>query len=213
MSFDATSNLVKRTIGAGELQQWQFVGSSDDVATISLSASPDLNASLELVAPDGASLTLVDQTGQGGIETINQLSLQSTGTYLIRVRSVGGSSGAYTLVLLDSFSEPFYVFQGNIAYSGTGSGNLAASVDHLYNFVGASGDRITISVDGAGNSDMVLYLIGPDGSELAFVDDNGAGAMESLSGFQLPSAGYYSIGVGEADFEPASYSMTLTRDS
>jgi hypothetical protein len=213
ISFESNSNLVKREISAGALHQWQFVGSGGTFATISVAASPDLDLSLEVVGPDGASLQLEDQEGTGGVETIDGLELEDTGTHFIRVRALNSSSGAYALVLLDSDSEPFYVFQGNITYSGTGSGNLPASVDHLYNFMGSAGDRITITVSGVGSSDMVIYLLGPDGSELAFVDNNGPGAQEQLAGFLLTASGYYSIGTGDANFEPATYTMTLARGS
>ncbi|MDX1613112.1 MAG: hypothetical protein R3300_02310 [Candidatus Promineifilaceae bacterium] len=213
LSFELNGNLVKRSLQVGQAHQWQFAGSPDTVTTISVAGSSELDVTLTLVGPNQQELAEEDNQTAGGIETINQFTLTQSGTYLIRVRANGDTSGSYALVLLNTFSEPFYVHQGNLNYNGSGSGSVPESVDHLYHFVGQAGDRISVNATSDSNTDLVLYLLGTQGTELIFVDDTAVGMAESISSFQLPSDGYYSIGVGDADFEAASYTVTLTRDS
>ena len=101
---------------------------------------------------------------------------------------------------------PLIVFKENLHYGGGASGNLTEDVDHLWNFEGDEGDFVTITLTAAGSGDLVLYLNGTDAIELEFVDENEIGQGEVISDFELPATGYYSIGVGELDFNPASYS-------
>jgi hypothetical protein len=76
--------------------------------------------------------------------------------------------------------------------------------------VGETGDVISIEVSPTGNTgDLIFYLVGPDGDELEFIDNTIGIGSENLTDFTLPASGFYSIGIGESNFAPVAYSMTL----
>ena len=100
-------------------------------------------------------------------------------------------------------------------YGQTKTGNIPADMDDLWTFQGDSGDVVTILAEATGGEDIVLYLTGPDGLELDFADIDTEGDAppndtETISGFALPQSGLYIIGVGESDFNPIGYVLTLS---
>jgi hypothetical protein len=202
-------DVVKQTLSAGAVHRWTFAGSVNEIATVSVAPAPGLDVTLELADPGG---TIVASSGQGAAgvpETVNQRTLAMSGSYQIRVTSVGGTSGDYALILQNQDSLPFIVFKDNLQFGGGASGNLTEDTDHFWNFKGAQGNFVTITLTAAESGDLVLYLNGADAVELEFVDENGIGQGEVISNFELPATGYYSIGVGELDFNPASYTLVL----
>ena len=202
-------DVVKPTLAAGAAHRWTFVGSTNEIATISVAPAPGLDVTLELDDPGGTIVATSNQGGPGQAETVNQTTLATSGPYQIRVTSVGGTTGDYALILQNQDSLPFIVFKENLQYGGGASGNLVEDVDHFWSFEGNEGDFITITLTAAESGDLVLYLNGADAVELEFIDENGIGQGEVISNFELPDTGYYSIGVGELDFNPASYNLVL----
>lgn len=209
--------LFKQTLAAGEVNRWSFQGDPGDVVFISVSPVSDLDVSIELLDPDGAFVVSRNQGPSGQGENINQQSLNMSGTYEIVVRSVANSSGEYAITLQDDASQPFVSFQGNIDYGENRSNSVASDVDDMWNFVGTTGDVVTIRVVASGSGDLVLYLNDPDGFEAEFIDDNSTygppNDEEIIEEFTLQKTGLYSIGVGESGFESFSYSLTLDNES
>jgi hypothetical protein len=202
-------DVVKRNLTAGTMQRWTFVGSTGEIATLSVAPAPGLDVTLELDDPGGTTVATSNQGGAGVPETVNQSSLVMSGAYQIRVTSVGGTAGDYALILQNQDSLPFIVFKENLHYGGGGSDDLTEDVDHFWNFEGSQGDFVSITLTAAESGDLVLYLNGADAVELEFMDENGQGQGEVISDLELPATGYYSIGVGELDFNPASYTLVL----
>jgi hypothetical protein len=107
---------------------------------------------------------------------------------------------------------PRMVFRETINYGANRSGLLAQGEDHLWGFMGAANDTITVRATPGSGFDLVLYILGPDGIELIYVDDGEQNAEETLVGYQLPESGFYTIAVGELEFREASYTITLQRE-
>ena len=202
-------DVVKRTLPAGAVHRWTFVGSTAEVATISVAPAPGLDVTLELDDPGGNIIATSSQGSLGVPETVNRTTLGTSGAYQIRITSVSGSTGDYALILQNQDSLPFIVFKENLQYGGAASGSLLEDEDHFWNFKGTDGDTVTITLTAAESGDLVLYLNGADAIELDFIDENGIGQGEVIADFELPATGYYSIGVGELDFNPASYTLVL----
>jgi hypothetical protein len=200
-------DIIKRDLATGIRHRWDFLGLVNETATVTVAAAPGLDVALDLVNPNGRIIATQDERGDGEVETANQ-TLATTGTYQIYVCSTGDTSGDYSLLLQNDDSLPFIVFRGNLDYGDSGSGDLPEDVDHFWNFEGTVGEIVSITVTPT-SGDLVLYLNGADGVELEFVDESGYGGSEQIVDFELPSTGYYSIGVGELDFNPAGYLVTL----
>jgi hypothetical protein len=77
--------------------------------------------------------------------------------------------------------------------------------------LGTGGDVVTIRVTPGDNSDLFIYLYGPDGTILVdFHNETGEGEAEELLSFTLPDTGFYSILMGEYSFNAATYTISLT---
>lgn len=207
----AFDSVEKQSLAANSPHSWHFTPPSDEPIIITAGSALALDLSIELVAPDGTVVGKANEAGAGQPETITYTTPNPTGEFEIIVSGENGSSGAYLLMLFDSVSEPVVVIRDTLNYGSGGSGMVDAGVDHFWNFEGEEGDVITIEVSPAGSSgNLIFYLIGPDGSELEFIDETGVGQGESLTDYTLPATGFYSIGIGELIFNPVDYTMTLT---
>jgi hypothetical protein len=101
------------------------------------------------------------------------------------------------------------VFRDIMSYESSVSGVLPPGVDELWSFEGQQGQAITIKIVPAPDADAVLYLLGPTGDELRYVDDHFEGAAEELLDVILPATGFYTLGAGESAFGPMSYTLEL----
>jgi hypothetical protein len=86
----------------------------------------------------------------------------------------------------------------------------------MWNFMGSAGDVITILAVATTDTDLILYLNGPDAIELDFADEDLTVAPpndeEQILMLQLADDGMFTIGVGEIDFNTIAYTLTLTRN-
>jgi len=207
----AYDDVRKDFLEGGMTHRWELSGVVDDLVTIAVAAAPSLDVTLELVNSDQVSLGTSSSGLLGETETLEELELPTTGDYEIVVRSVGITSGDYALLIQTDDSLPFIVMRDNIIYGGGSSGTIPADSDHFWHFVGEDGDVISITLSPVGQFDLVLYLIGPNGLELEFVDDTGVEGDDAILNYQLPDDGYYSVGVGEVQFDEANYVLTLDK--
>lgn len=202
----------KQTLGAGQSQQWDFTAESGDVTTVSAAPSSSLDLSLLLFDVDGNLIVSQNQGSVGQPESIGEIP---PGDYQLLVAAIGNSSGQYTLTLLSAFSEPFLLFREILLYGASGSGSLPQNADHIWSFEGQAGDIITIRVTALTDNDLLFYLNDPDGDDIEFEDDDDnygpPNDVEELVGYELPMSGMYSIGVGEAAFNSASYTIIVRR--
>ena len=210
-------DLFKETLAAGGINRWSFQGEPGDVVFISVSPVPGLDVSIDLLDPNGASLVSRNQGSGGQIENINQQSLNMSGTYEILIRSENNSSGEYAVTLQTGDSQPIVTFRGNINYGDSRSNSVAVDVDDMWNFIGTTGDIVTIRAVATGSGDLVLYLNDPDAFEVEFVDDNSTygppNDEEIIEQFTLQKTGLFTIGIGEGDFQSFGYTLTLNKQS
>lgn len=209
----AYDDLVNESLQPNSAHRWQFNGQTGTATTISAVGSSSLSLKLELINATGTVMVTQNSPGMGQPTTISQLSLPEQGVYRLLVSGLEGTSGDYALTLLNDLSEPFYILQPTISYGFSRSADLPASIDHVYHFEAEAGDRVSIVVNSGGVGDILFYLWAPDGFELEFVDENGVGQGEELRNYELSAAGFYTLGIGEADFEAANYSFTLNKDN
>ncbi|MGD2050333.1 MAG: hypothetical protein PVH03_12590 [Chloroflexota bacterium] len=209
-------DIFKETLATGEIDRWSFQGNSGDVVYISVSPVQGLDVSLELLDPNDSSLVSRNQGASGQVENINQQSLNTSGEYEILVRSMANSSGDYAIVLQTEDSQPFASFQGNINYGNSRTNSVAENVDEMWNFVGTTGDIVTIRAVASGSEDLVLYIIDPDSLYVEEADDNTTYGPpddeEIIDEFTLQKTGLYTIGIGEYDYEPFGYTLTLEEE-
>jgi hypothetical protein len=205
-------DIEKREIEANTANLWNFDGESGDIVTISVAPALALDVELELFDPSGTTLSAKNGGGVGQVESVSEFSLGADGKHQIHVRAVGGTSGNYALVLQNSDSLPFIMSKGAMAIGATESSALQADTDDLWHFEGDVGEVITLRLTPLDNGDPLFYLLGPNSLELEFVDENADGEAEELTNYSLPSSGYYSIGVGEFNFNQSNYSIRLTQN-
>jgi hypothetical protein len=208
----AFGTVEKQTLTANSPHIWQFNPPADEPIIITVGSSLNLDLTLELIAPNGSVVASANEAGAGQPETIAHIAPNPTGEFQVIVSDESGTNGSYVLMAFDSESEPVVMIQDTLIYGSGGIGSIPIGVDHFWNFEGRLGDTISIEVSATGASgNLIFYLIGPDGSEMEFINETGVGEGESLISFPLPESGFYSIGIGEADFGAIEYSMTLTQ--
>ncbi len=165
---------------------YRFRGQAGDVVTIGAQSSA-FDAYLLLAQSNAAVLNEDDDSGGNLNPLIGPFALPETGDYLITVRSLNDSMGAFTLAL-DK------VALSEIAYGDTVRGEFTADTPALYyRFDGSSGDVIHIRASSGGTLDTSLSLRGPDGYEVAFDDDSGENNDPEINRLVLTEDGVYTL--------------------
>jgi hypothetical protein len=189
-----------------EVDAYSFMGTfgtavTVDFATPLVGSQPDLTSRIDLIRPNGTTLTSVPSCGTSS--RIDNAVLDATGTWTVRVRAyeswfscgfgldAGLLTGSYTLTVCVSSNGPI-----PIAYGETKAGNFAVDC-HVVNFefVGSLDDVVTIMYLGpAFTRRMLLYS--PNG---ALIANSGGGSGASLTDIRLPLEGTYRLAVEAAD--------------
>ena len=187
------------TLGDGSFfDAYTFSGTAGQQVNITM-ASSQVDAYLYLMQPGETALSdntiQDDDTGNGvkGTDARISITLPTTGTYTIIANSfASGQTGSYTLsVVSRPVCTPTLVQMTPSAGSVvTATGTLATtdcSLDDgsfidVFTFNGTAGQQVAVAMSSA--FDNFLFLVGPDGDELAR-NDNGAGGTNA----RIPAGG------------------------
>jgi hypothetical protein len=200
----AYGDTASGTIIGSETATHTFFGTANDWVDIT-------------VAPEGDEFDLVinvlDSSGQSvleggeqdtsfGPERVRVLILPESGVYTIAIHGFEGRTGDYEV---------------NLNLSNDGQANTAiyasdtiseADEDHIFPFVGSSGDRVTAIVRPANSEfDVVLEVYDDDGDELLDSVDATTGFEELI--FDVPSGGSYYFAVKGFEGSTGDYDITL----
>jgi hypothetical protein len=200
------------TLEAGETHSWSFTVLSGEIITVSTGTIDNADLILAIVDDSGTVLHLQNNAGVGGIETIGSFALNAAGVYQIYVSAAGGQSAEYALMLLFSDSLNF-IFRGIIEYGDTETGMMPQDSEHFWLFAGEDGDTLTITAVPNATTDVFLELYGPDATRISapFINSGGDGVTEQLE-FDLQETGLYAIRIGEWNFDPGSYQVSLNEN-
>lgn len=207
-------DLVKRMISANASHTYRFVADSGDTVNVASAPSAGLDISIELIGPNGNTLQVRDTASAGQPESLGPYNLTTGGVHQVIIEA-GATSGHYAVVVQTLDALPYIVFQGNINYGDTVSGGTPVDRDDMWNFIGSAGESITIEASATTSTDLILYVNGPDSIELDFADEDltvGPPGDQEIIELDLTEDGLYTIGVGEIDFNPIGYTLTLTRN-
>jgi hypothetical protein len=85
--------------------------------------------------------------------------------------------------------------------------------EHFWLFAGEDGDTLTITAVPNATTDVFLELYGPDATRISapFINSGGDGVTEQLE-FDLQETGLYAIRIGEWNFDPGSYQVSLNEN-
>ncbi len=207
-------DLVKRMISANESHTYRFVADNGDTINVAAAPTAGLDISIELIGPNGSILQTRNAASAGQPESLGPYNLTSGGVHQVKIKA-GSNNGHYAVVVQTLDALPYIVFQGNINYGDTVSGGTPVDRDDMWNFMGSAGDSITIETSATTSTDLIVYVNGPDTIELDFADEDltvGPPGDQEIIELTLTEDGLYTIGVGEIDFNPIGYTLTLTRN-
>jgi|GEM_PF-3477767 hypothetical protein len=217
---------VRNEFGQHFHDAYAFDGSADQSVTVTMQADPSDGCEyplgdpyLYLFDPDG-NLIAEDDDGAGDLGALIQQRLYADGEYLLVATSFGASEFfpyELTLACDDATpppTEPTPIACGERVEGALeptdATGFLGPDYFHdLYEFEGAAGDVLTVSMSGS-DGDSFLVLLDPNGELVAFDDDSGGGFDALLTGVELGMDGTYSIvatSFGPAEF--FEYELTV----
>jgi hypothetical protein len=88
----------------------------------------------------------------------------------------------------------------SLSYGQSATSTLAAESAATWTFYGTANDMVTANATAISvNLDLVITLIGPDGTALISDDDSGFGVNPEIAGYNLPADGVYTIKVSISD--------------
>ncbi len=191
--------------GVYEIEVW-YQNSCDDTSPVNF----------------GLSVTV---QGQTVINTVQSASLNSRYMITFRVESDGtaiaGPGGFFDMTNASTLNyQTMLASATNLSYGQTVSGSVTDQQRFVvYSFVGTQGDQVTIGMnETGGNLDPALYLISPEGIQVAYNDDvvpvdNPNSVIDKVtlasSGTYYIIATHYGLNVGGTQ---GTYTLTLVQD-
>ncbi|MBN1201055.1 MAG: TlpA family protein disulfide reductase [Anaerolineae bacterium] len=219
------STVIGQVSGNDPRAFYSFEGQAGDVITLQIHHPPDDEPlRIELKDTHLDRLAVTDPSADGEAALVD-VELPENGNYLVivyRTRSRDTTYQDFTLTL--TAAEPKMeaplpdTGSATLAYGGLVSGTLDDNTPaERWTFAGQHGDVITLvmtrAVDEPGGLDGYLILLGPDGDELASVDDYGSSVMPTLLDFELLADGMYTVVATRFGFEngfsTGDYSLSL----
>ncbi len=200
---------VNGRLDSGVKDVWTFDISDPVYTTITLNpAANNLDLTLNLFDPTGQTISRIDNGFAGDIETATDLFLNQAGVYVVEVSDFFGAGGSYELTL--SLSEtPQFSSGGHLELGQSIQSEVQPNDGQYWTFSGAAGTLVSIVLAPDVNFDAVLTLFGPDGAQLAGLDEGFSGDAEVLSGFELPVTGEYTILVGSFGLNGGAFTLSL----
>ncbi len=189
---------------------WTFNGESGRYATITLTPEDSrIDLTLTLVDPQGNILASIDTGYAGDLEVMTDLMLPYDGTYIIETTEFFNESGPYqiTVMLTD---EAQFGGGGRINFSEDITAELTENGEHIWLFEGTAGQDVSIVLSSLDDQlDLILEVRGPDGRELALLDEGFAGDAEVLTALELTVTGDYVVLVRGFAGHGGAYSLYL----
>jgi len=190
---------------SSEGDAWTLTIDSGSVIGIAMDAVRDMDTYLELYDSQD-NLINSDDDGGDGFNSYLLAILPEAGTYTVVARGYGGDTGEYYL----SVEDMSVAVQGSISLGETVSGTLVEGMPfHMWTFSGQQGDLVFISMDGFSNLDTYLQLLGPDGEQVDYDDDSGAG-YNSLLMYRLQDSGTHTIIARGFSGDVGQYELTFS---
>jgi hypothetical protein len=204
-------DLKQESLGPQEAQAWFFQAKAGDqivLETRPLSSHLDLD--MWLMNPAIERIAVADKFLAGEAERI-EFSITQDGQYIILVQDYNGQPGDYEISLqtvLIATPES----AGSLSIGDSVMGVVHPGSASAWTFNPQHGDLVDVAVQPIDvRSDLIITLQGPDGLTVVEVDDNAAGAPESITDFSIPVTGRWQIVIREFFDEGGGYELSLHR--
>lgn len=186
----------------------------DEPQYLSLSLQPQgdqLDLTAVVIAPDGQTITTLDNGYTNNSERLLDLFLPESGRYLIVISEFSKQAGSYQIdVRFDT--APTFDGHGGILLDETVQTQLPAGIRHFWTFQGTVGQNVSVVLKPLQHSlDAILNIYGPDGKRLAALDEGFSGDPEVVSGLLLPLTGEYTIVVSSFGNTSEPYALSLNQ--
>ncbi len=209
--LEGDRDLVSAVLEPGVSDVWTFTTSGNRYTSLFLrSDETQLDLTLTLFGPDQQTIARVDNGYAGAGEAITDLRLGQPGVYVVEVSDFFGATGRYTLSL-DQADVPQYSGGGDIEFGQAIQGELQPQGQQYWIFEGNAGQQVSIVAEPqASTFDVILELYGPDGQQLAALDEGFSGDPEVINGLNLTANGEFAILI--RSFSPQGGPYTLSLD-
>ncbi len=170
----------------GQVGVFRFAGRADALLTVVVQPAGNLDPAVDVLDPGTVRIDRVDAFGKA-IGEISTVRLREDGQYVMFVKGSNGSTGSFDVTVVDVRTplEDGSVAPGAIEQSG--------EVD-VFEFEGVADDVVEVVMQPTGGDrlDAQLGLQGPDGREIALVDNDFGGDAEAIFAV-LPEGGTYVV--------------------
>jgi hypothetical protein len=205
-----SGELVQGTLTESLDNIWTFTVNGGDYATITATPEEEnVDLTVTLIDPQGNVVLTKDDGYAGELETISDVLLQESGTYVVEASEFFNESGRYRLSLLLS-DEPHFDSGGRIEFGQEITAELLPDSKHFWTFDGVAGQSATIILSSLDEKfDVILELRSPEDRPIIVLDEGFAGDAEVLTGLELPVTGEYTIAVRGFAGHGGIYMLTL----
>jgi len=201
----AIGQTIEGRLRSGSGDRYELRGRAGQRVAIDLK-SYDFDAYLTAIDANGNETT-DDDGGDEGYNSRLHYRFASDGTLTIAASSLNAEEGRYQLIVSELSNQVSDRFSGSLTASSPRGYDGTRLERH--SFEGQAGQTLTVMLDSQA-FDPVLYISGPDGSNLARDDDGGEG-NNSLAVVNLAEDGTYTLYVTGFGDSTGSYEVSIYR--
>jgi len=207
----ANGQVSSSSIDQGQYDLWVVGGEKGSYGL--LRAQPSNESSdliMTLISPSGRPVISVDNGYGGDSELLIDWLFAESGSYQVEVREFFHEPMTYTIEYQLS-GEPQYQGGGALDIGAEASAELQPNGIDDWTFEGSAGGIVSFIITPLKDDlDLKMELVGPDGHELADLDEGFAGDAEVLAGFELPLTGIYRLRVYSFAGNSGTYRVSLS---
>jgi hypothetical protein len=208
----SSGSLETGNLKVGDIHRWPYTIFSAQTIQLQAASDEDLSVKISIRDPAGRTLAEAASTEPGQPILLDDVFLSIDGTYQILVSAPDGSAGDYA-ILLGSDGSYRFVFRGLLEVGELVGGQIEPENDHFWHFSGNPGEIVNITATPLNDEDLFLRFFDPDGLLLVnYQNEQPMGEAETLTDFELPAMGLYSLLVGERNFGAAEYSLEMDKE-
>lgn len=204
-------DVVTGEIGESGESSWSFIGLSDESIDIIVEPDGELDVVLDVLDSDGNSILDGAVDFSFGVEQIENLVLESDGTFYILISSYDDSPGTYTLSIFESgTSSVSGVVGGDVVYSEFYEGSVEGTEAALWTVAAVAGEFLDITVTPLTEGlDVVVDVLDENGRSLLNEPRDQSYDTEFIRLLPVPADGLYTIAITSFDETGGTFELLV----
>jgi hypothetical protein len=202
---------VSGEVGESGETSWSFIGLEGESVDIVVEPEGELDVVVDVLDSEGNSILENPMDLSFGVEQIENLILENSSTYYVRITSYDGSPGSFTLTIYESGSGAISgALGGDVTYSEFYEGSIVGNEASLWTVSAVAGEFLDITVSPISEGlDVVVDVLDENGRSLLDEALDDSYDTEYIRLLPVPVDGLYTIVITSYDGTDGDFELLV----